>query len=92
MKESSKETQKPLAEQDGIPGARVVLWVALFVVGLPLICMLSLKYAQSVGATEGLRPDYRAMRDPLAWLFIVAVMVGCGMIARAIGRNPNNNK
>ncbi len=85
---TQEKLDKPKINEKGIPGPRLVAWLVGCMVFFPLVCVLLLNYARRVGQIEGTRFGYSAVRDPKAWLFIVAVLVASGVLAKWLGRNP----
>lgn len=83
---------KQKLDEKGVPGPRLVAWLVGGMVAFPLLCALLLDYARHVGQKEGVREDYSAMRDPKAWLFIVLVLVACGVLAWWTGRRAKPKK
>lgn len=86
---TQEKTHKELNQRNdeqGIPGSRVVAWLLGSMVAFPLLCWAIWHYARRVGEAEGTRFDYRAMRDPVAWAFIVLVLAACGALAWWMGR------
>lgn len=89
------EFDKPKIEQKGVPGPRLVAWLLGSVIFFPLLCVAVLIYARRVGQAEGARFGYSAVRDPNAWLFIILVLVACGVFGWWMGqreKRKNNEK
>ena len=89
---TQEEFDNPKLDEKSIPGPRLVAWLVGSMVFFPLACALLLIYARRVGHTEGVQLGYSAMRDPKAWLFIVAVLVGSGVLAKWLGRSAKKVK
>ena len=77
---------KPKVEDKGIPGSRVVAWLVASMIGFPLVCWAIWYYARRLGEAEGTLFEYRAARDPIAWLFIVLILAACGVLSWWMGR------
>ena len=69
----------------GVSGPVVVLTLGLLVIAFPLASVLISYYARGIGASAP-NANYTALRDPLAWLFIFALLLGCCAVARLLGR------
>ena len=69
----------------GVSGPIVVLTLGILVIAFPLASVLIGTYARSIAATAP-DPNYTALRDPLAWLFIAALLMACVGVARLLGR------
>ena len=82
----TQENLDKKAEDKGIPGSRVVAWLLGSMVAFPLLCWAIWLYARRLGEAEGTRFDYRAARDPIAWFFILLILVACGALAWWMGR------
>jgi hypothetical protein len=74
--------EKSYVDSRGVSGLTVVLTLGILVISFPLLSVVVLNWTRN--STP--RPDYVASRDPMAWLFILAVLVACGLIAWAMGR------
>lgn len=69
----------------GVPGLTVVLALGNLVFGFPVLSVLLLNYSRNA-ASAAPNPHYTALRDPLAWLFILVLLIACGAVAWGIGR------
>jgi hypothetical protein len=81
---AQKDHEKSFMPSRGVSGPVVVLTLGVLVIGFPLACVLISTYARSIAAAPN--PNYTALRDPLAWLFIGALFVACIGVARFLGR------
>lgn len=86
---TQEKTQKELNHQNQeqeIPGSRVVAWLLGSMVAFPLLCWAIWYYARRLGEAEGTLFEYRAARDPIAWLITLLILIGCGALAWWMGR------
>ena len=79
---AQEKTGKTYTGSRGVSGLTVVLTLGILVISFPLLSVAVLNWTRNSAP----RPDYVASRDPMAWLFIVATLVVCGLISWAIGR------
>src|SRR5687768_1054928 len=82
---AQKNSEKSFMPSRGVSGPVVVLVLGILVIAFPLVSVLIATYARSIAATAP-NPNYTALRDPLAWLFIFALLMGCVGVARLFGR------
>jgi heme/copper-type cytochrome/quinol oxidase subunit 2 len=83
---TQENLDKPKIDDKGIPGSRVVAWLLGSMVAFPLLCWAIWYYARRLGEAEGTLFEYRAARDPIAWLITLLILIGCGILAWWMGR------